>query len=73
MNVDLNRWYKELDRGDGVCKFFDCESHLCKIYDTRPIKCNVDLAYNIYFKDIMTKERYYQLNYNECQNLKKRG
>lgn len=72
MNVGSIPLYKDLDRGDGICRFFDCITHLCTIYDIRPIKCNVDLAYDMYFENVMTKEQYYRLNYNECENLKRK-
>ena len=73
MNIGSNPLFEDIDRGDGICIFFDCSSHLCTIYDTRPVKCNVDLAYDMYLKDVITKEQYYQLNYNQCENLKRRG
>lgn len=71
MKVNSSFLYKNLDRGDGICRFFDCMSHLCTIYDKRPIRCNIDLAYDLYFKEIMSKEQYYQLNYSECEKLKR--
>ena len=62
--------YRELDRGDGVCKYFNDNTKLCDIYNNRPDKCNIDKMYQLYFKRIMTKEEYYQLNYDACEKFK---
>lgn len=70
MNLGESELYRDLDRGDGVCLHFDLKSHLCRIYAKRPDKCNVDKSYNLFFRDIMSKEQYYQLNYKACMKLK---
>ncbi len=70
MNVGESPLYCDLDRGDGICTFFNCQSHLCSIYDERPDRCNIDKIYDLYFKESMTKEQYYQLNYEACKKLK---
>lgn len=62
--------YSELDRGDGVCKFFDEETSLCTIYKNRPLLCNVDQAYERYFRDKLSREEYYQLNHEACRQIK---
>lgn len=64
--------YKELDRGDGVCQYFDDKSKLCTIYENRPIFCRVDEMYELYFKKNMTKEEYYNLNYKSCSKFKEK-
>ena len=64
--------YEELDSGDGVCIYYDDGERLCSIYDDRPLLCNVDRAYEIYFKDQMSKDEYYQLNYESCKKLKEK-
>ncbi len=33
------------DAGNGVCKFLDLETNLCKIYESRPLICRVDEAH----------------------------
>ena len=60
-----------LDRGDGVCKNYDDETKLCKIYENRPLACNVDLGFEKYFSKFFTKEEYYNLNYKLCEKMKK--
>lgn len=69
-NLNLSSQYSDLDRGDGVCKYLT--GNLCSIYESRPIKCRVDLCYDLHFKNYMTKEEYYTLNYQACNKLFKK-
>ena len=71
-HIGNSQIYNELDRGDGVCEFFDDTMKLCTIYQKRPLLCNVDKAYDLYFKEVMTKEEYYRLNYETCNKLKEK-
>lgn len=71
MNLNMSDLYSDLNRGDGMCKYFDEASKLCSIYEHRPDKCNVDKMYDILYKSEMSKEQYYELNYNVCELLKK--
>ena len=64
--------YKYLDRGDGVCRYYQAETHKCSIYSQRPIICNVDLYYNTYLKDICNKREYYEMNLSVCEELKRK-
>lgn len=61
--------YKDLDDGSGVCIHFDRQTKLCKIYDHRPQKCNINAGY-VWFQNQMTYEEYRQLNIKACQKLK---
>lgn len=70
-NITLSDMYSELNRGDGVCKFFDDKKLLCTIYDDRPLKCRVDAVYDLIFFKKMTREEYYKINYISCEQLKK--
>ena len=70
MSVGANPFYKDLDRGDGCCLYFDDKSKLCKIYNDRPIKCNIDKFYELYFSTIINKEDFYKLNIKSCKILK---
>ena len=68
--ADLNNY----DRGDGTCIYL--KNSTCSIYDSRPLICNVDLMYETYFSNVMTKEEYYTQNYRGCtelQSMKKKG
>lgn len=45
----LGDFYRSLDRGDGVCCYFDEKTNLCTIYDKRPLYCRVEEGYEHYF------------------------
>lgn len=63
---------KKLDRGDGICRFFNVTSRLCSIYENRLVFCNVDRCYEIFYKNSVTREEYYNLNYEVCRQLKEK-
>ena len=73
MKISSSQLYCDLDRGDGVCKYFNCETKLCNIYNERPDKCNIDKIYDLYFEGVIPREKYYELNYGICEKLKKEG
>lgn len=60
--------YAMLDRGDGTCKYL--KDNLCQIYDQRPIICQVDRCYDLFYKELMTREQFYELNRSVCIKLK---
>ena len=70
-HLDRSDLYKDLDRGDGVCKYL--KQNICSIYDKRPIICRVDESYYSFFKEQKSLEDYYKLNYDACNKLKKEG
>ena len=61
-----------LDRGDGVCMYFDETTRLCLIYDRRPIICNVDMFYQKYLCGVFTQEEFYEINYKSCKKIKEK-
>ena len=69
-NVDKSPLYSDLDRGDGKCKYYNETSKRCTIYESRPIKCNIEKTYELYFKDKLSKEDFYNLNYEACKTLR---
>lgn len=69
-SLDKSELYKFLDRGDGVCRYLN--GNLCSIYNQRPLICNVDACYNLYYKNTMTLEEFYNLNYQACKKLKEK-
>lgn len=73
MNLSNSDLYSDLDRGDGVCIYFNIDTKLCSIYDHRPTKCNIDKMYELFFKEKISIEEYYQMNYKACDMLKKQG
>jgi len=71
--LDLSELYSFLNRGDGVCCYFDENSRLCTIYSERPELCNVELMYEKEFYKFFSKEEYLLENYKACELLKKGG
>lgn len=68
-NLNKSSIYAELDSGNGTCKYLD--GNLCSIYEKRPLLCRIDEAYEVFFRDVMTLEEYYEKNYKSCEELKK--
>lgn len=66
MHIGKVSLYEGLDRGDGVCRYFEDSTHLCSIYADRPVICNVDKMYELYFKDSMSAGDYYRMNEESC-------
>ncbi len=63
--------YDDLDRGDGVCMHLDEYTNICSIYHDRPDKCNIDKVYDLCFKDQISRDEFYKLNYEVCNKYKK--
>lgn len=68
-HLDKSESYKELDRGDGTCKYL--QGNLCTIYAERPLLCRIDECYEKFFKDQMTLEQYYKVNYEMCKEIRR--
>ena len=68
-NLDKSSVYAELNRGDGVCVHFDEASHLCGIYEQRPLLCRVDEFYEKHLSDVMTRDDYIAANLESCEAL----
>lgn len=60
--------YRYLADETGKCKYL--KNNLCSIYETRPLICRIDEMYETYYKEVMTLEEYYALNYKACDVLK---
>lgn len=69
-NLDKSELYKDLDRGDGVCKYLN--ENLCTIYENRPLFCRVDECYERFFKQDMSLVEYYDVNLKMCEKLKEK-
>lgn len=66
-HLDQSDLYKNLDRGDGICKYL--KNSKCVIYNNRPLLCRIDESYEKLFKDSISKAEYYRLNYEACDRL----
>ncbi|MCD3245451.1 YkgJ family cysteine cluster protein [Clostridium botulinum C] len=67
-NLDKSPIYEELHNGDGICKYLN--GNLCSIYEKRPLLCRVDESYSAFFKNIISINEYYKINYRYCIKLK---
>ena len=70
-HLNENCLYRDLDRGDGICKFL--EGNLCSIYSERPLICRIDSAYDVFFSKFITKEEYYEKNISACNSLNRKA
>ena len=66
-HLDRSELYRELDRGDGVCRYL--RGNLCSIYANRPLLCRIDESYDKFFSEIYTRDEYYRLNEQACKIL----
>lgn len=62
-NLHKSDFYKNLHNGNGICIYL--KNNECTIYKNRPLLCRIEESY-IFFKEKLTKEEYYELNYHEC-------
>lgn len=66
-NIDKIPQLKAFDTGNGTCRYLI--NNLCSIYENRPEICCVDLMYERYFSDKMTRDEFYKLNKKGCVEL----
>ena len=50
----------------------DMRTNRCLIYSKRPLVCNVDAYYEKYYASRMSREDFYLLNIEQCNDLKNR-
>lgn len=61
---------KNMALPNGVCKFLDQNTNLCRQYGCRPIFCNVDMYYERYLEKYISREEWYEENIKMCRLLK---
>ena len=69
-SVGQSEMYRDLDRGDGTCRHYDDVRRLCRIYDHRPLRCNIDGFYEAFLADKIPYEEYVEKNREACQMLR---
>ena len=69
-SLEKNIFLQDLNRGDGVCKYFDEEHSLCRVYDNRPDYCNVRKMWEKYFSHKFTWQHFISINKAICATLK---
>ena len=63
--------YSFLDNGEGVCRYFDAETHLCSVYPVRPLLCRIREGYLAFFASSLSWEDYLAGVREGCQMLKR--
>jgi len=58
-----------LDRGDGVCEYFDDAQNICSIYENRPKICNVFVMYNEHYQNVYSWSEFVFINQKVCEDL----
>ncbi|NCD10101.1 MAG: YkgJ family cysteine cluster protein [Negativicutes bacterium] len=66
---EIYNLFSDLHDGDGVCRYYDEEVHLCSIYENRPDKCNVEKGFEL-VAGLMSYQEYLQRNIAMCEKLK---
>ena len=69
--VYTSEMYRYLADDTGRCKYL--KDNLCSIYENRPLICRVDEMYELFYKEVMTLEEFYTLNYKACDVLKSKA
>lgn len=68
-HVHLSQETQFLDRGDGICRYYEIASKLCSIYPTRPDVCQVDMLYELRYRQQYSWNEYVALNLQVCASL----
>jgi len=58
-----------LDRGDGVCRYFDDQQNTCTIYENRPEICNVRVMYEKHYQSQFNWSEFVLVNQKACEAL----
>ncbi|MEG9531666.1 YkgJ family cysteine cluster protein [Mannheimia indoligenes] len=67
--VGLAEETASLDRGDLICRYFDEQTNLCKIYENRPLVCRVEDYYKTYLTEVYSWEEFVALNVKVCNSF----
>tara|TARA_R110002167_G_scaffold188380_1_gene389967 strand:- start:25640 stop:25867 length:228 start_codon:yes stop_codon:yes gene_type:complete len=60
-----------LDRSDGVCRHLDEQTHLCTIYEERPLVCRVEDYYQTNLSSVVSWSVFVDLNVEICNELQR--
>lgn len=59
-----------LKSDDGCCKWLDREKNICRIYDDRPLICNVDKYWEQKLRWKISYEEWIELQVDSCAELR---
>lgn len=68
-NIKLSKETAYLDRGDGICKYFNTKNSLCSIYESRPEICRINSQYKKHYKKIYSWSDFVEINIQVCKAL----
>ena len=68
-SINLSEETIFLNRGDGVCRYFDDFNNTCTIYDNRPAVCNVRVMYEKRYKNQFSWSEFTRINKLACSAL----
>lgn len=68
-NVNRSKETLFLDNGNGVCRYYDHQTKLCTIYETRPDICRVDKQYQLNYKNKYSWAEFIEINTIACKIL----
>lgn len=58
-----------LDRGDGACMYYEDLSKQCKIYEHRPLICQVEKQFLMNYEDKYSWPEFIEMNQIACRVL----
>ncbi|MCX7067888.1 MAG: YkgJ family cysteine cluster protein [Methylococcales bacterium] len=68
-SIRLSTQTEWLDRGDGVCRYFDDQQNTCTIYENRPEICNVRVMYEKHYQSQFNWSEFVLVNQKACDAL----
>lgn len=68
-HVNLSEQTSYLDRGDGICQYYNETTKLCNIYEDRPDICRVRKQYELNYKNEYTWDQFVAINIQGCYYL----
>lgn len=69
--IDLPEEYKKLDDGTGKCIYL--VNNMCSIYEVRPLLCNHEKLFELYYKDLFDSiYDYEEYLHKQCKKIQRR-
>lgn len=72
-NISAINELKVFDLGNGICKYLDISLNLCKIYNDRPLVCNIDKSFQEKYNKYFNKITFYRENAKICNKLQSKS
>lgn len=69
--IGITPEFFKLNRGDGICRYFNDDTNLCSIYENRPIVCRIEDYYRKYLSELYKWDDFVAINLKVCDTLQK--